>query len=171
MFCFDFTFKNWQQKNWQQVLFTNTKNKLSMSYFHEFFYGIFLFILFMFFIPFLCLLDARPVAPVSSDPLVTEIGWEDPCCHLQKVKTWKVLFVYNFFCQRRIFTIFLSTVLFCFDFMFKNRVGGSMLSPSKGLKSGKLIRVFHDWLIFQGFFSFFSSNCNSGFSAEVCCWF
>ena len=87
-------------------LFTNSykyQKKIVNVVFSRVFQGI---VLFMFFIPFLCLLDARPVAPVSSDPLVTEIGWEDPCCHLQKVKTWKVLFVYKSFFVNVVFSQF-----------------------------------------------------------------
>ena len=40
-------------------------------------------------LPFLCQKGAIPVAPVSLDPLLTEIGGKDPWCHLQKVKTLK----------------------------------------------------------------------------------
>ena len=84
------------------------RNQWSLKWFHQkrLFFGVVSIHFQKKNIPFLCLLGARPVAPVSSDPLVTEIGWEDPCCHLQKVKTWKVLFVYNSFLVNVVFSVF-----------------------------------------------------------------
>ena len=105
----------------------------------------------MFFIPFLCLLDARPVAPVSSDPLVTEIGWEDPCCHLQKVKTWKVLFVYNFFLSTSYFHDFFEHCLVLFWFYVQKSGGRIHAVTFKRFKIWKADQSI-PWLICNSLF-------------------
>ena len=143
--------------SWQQVLFVYKiqipKMNCQCRIFTSFLGGIVMFTLFMFFIPFLCLLGARPVAPVSSDPLVTEIGWEDPCCHLQKVKTWKVLFVYKFVLSTSYFHDFFWAFS-CFVLILCSKIG---LSPSKSFKVWKADQSI-PWLIcnYLLFFSFFS---------------
>ena len=147
--------------SWQQVLFVYKiqipKMNCQCRIFTSFLGGIVMFTLFMFFIPFLCLLGARPVAPVSSDPLVTEIGWEDPCCHLQKVKTWKVLFVYKFVMSTSYFHDFFEHSLVLFWFYVQKLGGRIHAVTSKRVKIWKADQSI-PWLIcnYLLFFSFFS---------------